>query len=93
MVIFISPILIKSTHFLYIHHDNFSISFSKKPVVSTKHKKCLICAFKFVEFISNALPQNYDKPKFFLVYYIISIQSVCIAELSYTFNLRAPPVI
>ena len=92
IIIFFSPLLIKATHFLYVHHEHHHISFSDKPEVNEKHKKCPICAFEFVEFIDNENPQNIGKTEFLSDYYTFHSQSAHIVFSSYSFNLRAPPV-
>ena len=92
ITVFFSPILIKATHFLYVHHENHHISFSDKPEINEKHEKCQICSFDFVEFIDYENPQNTGKPEFFLDYYTSYSQSAHIFFSSYSFNLRAPPV-
>jgi hypothetical protein len=92
MIVFINPLLIKATHFLYVHHEHHHISKSDKPEVHEKHEKCPICAFEFVEFIANKKLQNTGKPEFFSVYYAAYTQSACITKPYYSFHLRAPPV-
>ncbi|MEA3495451.1 MAG: hypothetical protein U9R42_05380 [Bacteroidota bacterium] len=92
IIVFFSPLLIKATHFLFVHHERHHISFSDKPKVNEKHKNCPICAFEFVEFIDNENPQYTVKPEFFLDYDTSYSQSEHIVFPSYSFNLRAPPV-
>ena len=91
-IVFFSPLLIKATHFLFVHHEHHHISFSDKPEINEKHKKCPICAYEFVEFIDNENPQNTGKPEFFSDYYTFHSQRECIILPFYSFNLRAPPV-
>ena len=91
-IVFFSPLFIKATHFLYVHHEHHHISFSDKPEVNEKHKNCPICAFEFVEFIDNKNPQNTGKPEFLSDYYALYSQSACIIISFFSFYLRAPPV-
>jgi len=92
LVVFISPLLIKATHFLYVHHEPRYISKSDQPEVYKKHKTCSICAFKFVQFTANKKPQTTYKPLFFLVYKATYSPNIYLTKSSYSFNLRAPPV-
>lgn len=92
IIIFISPLLIKWTHFRYVHHEYHHISFLDKAEVSAKYEKCPICAFDYVEFTDNNKVQNTGKPEFFSVFYTAYIPSACITKFDYSFNLRAPPV-
>ncbi|MCD4793232.1 MAG: hypothetical protein K8R54_08380 [Bacteroidales bacterium] len=92
MIVFFSPLLVKATHFLYVHHEHHHISFSDKPEINGKHKKCPICAYEFVEFIDNENPQNTGKPEFFSDYYTFQRQSACIILSFHSFNPRGPPV-
>ena len=91
MIVFFSPILIKATHFLYIHHEHH-ITHSNKPEVSKEHHKCQVCTYKFVEFIDDENPQNIGKPEFFSDYFAFHSQSACIIPTLFSFYLRAPPV-
>lgn len=92
IIVFINPLLIKATHFLYVHHEPCHISKSDKPQIYEKHKKCPICAFKFVQFTANKKPQTISKPQFFLVYKATCSSNIYLTKSSYSFNLRAPPV-
>jgi len=92
IILFISPLLIKWTHFLYVHHEHHHISFSDKSEFKEKHEKCPICAFEFVEFINNKKLQNTGNPESFSVYHSAFIQNACITKSNYSFYLRAPPV-
>ncbi len=92
MIVFFIPLLIKATHFLYIHHEHHHISHSNKIEVSKKYHKCPICAFEFAVIIDNEKPQKTGKPEFFSDYYAFYSQSACIIRSFYSFNLRAPPV-
>lgn len=92
IVVFFSPLLIKATHFLYVHHEHYNISNSDKPEVYEKHKKCPICAFEFIEFIDNEKLQKTAKPESFSVYFAACTQSACLTKPNHSFYLRAPPV-
>jgi len=92
-IVFFSPLLIKATHFLFVHHEHYQISFSDKPEINEKHKKCPVCAFEFVEFVDDESQLNNGKPYFPPDYFAVYSQSVLITIPFYSFHLRAPPVI
>jgi len=89
--IFISPILIKGTHRLFVHHDHSSIS--NKLEITIKHKHCPICAFEFVEFIESDNQPLPDIHKSLCEYYPEFIKGEIELQTIYSFSLRAPPVI
>ena len=92
MIVFFSPLLIKATHFLYLHHEQHHAFYSKKSEVSKKHNKCPICTFEFVEFIDDENPQDIGKPEFFSDFYAFYSHGAYIILSFYSFYLRAPPV-
>jgi hypothetical protein len=91
-IIFMVPILIKGTHFLYMHRGHHYVSVSDQPEIHKIHYKCPICSFVFVEFIDDKEAIFTDKPIVCLVYFIADIQNRHNTRLPYSFNLRAPPV-
>jgi hypothetical protein len=84
--------LIKTTHFLYIHHEHSSIPISNKAVYSNYHPKCPICAYETIDEIEIQNIFTLVKPEF--IFSLLLINNYVIAHIHplYTFNLRAPPV-
>ncbi len=91
LLVFFSPILIKTIHFLYVHHDHDTDHLSHQKHITKQHKQCPICSFEFVEFINNNKVQIDTVPELILDLYTYTVQSVYIQNFFYSFNLRAPP--
>lgn len=91
--VFISPMLIKTTHFLYVHHEHFSIPRSNTLVYSEYHSKCPICAYETVDEIEIHMSFILGKPEFTFSLFLIYDFVIAYIHPLYTFNLRAPPVV
>jgi len=83
--------LIKTTHFLYIHHEHSSILDSNKLAYSEYHPECPICAYEAIDEIEIQNTFTLAKPEF--IFSLLLIYNYVIAHIHplYTFNLRAPP--
>ncbi|TKG90748.1 hypothetical protein EYV94_23070 [Puteibacter caeruleilacunae] len=91
ILIFLSPSLIKVTHFLYVHHEHSDCCHADKSELSKKHKICSICAFDFVEFIQAEKSYFAGAPELLSVYYPIYRPGVTVRTVQYCIFLRAPP--
>ncbi|HPD95085.1 MAG TPA: hypothetical protein PLA24_04250 [Tenuifilaceae bacterium] len=92
VVVFTAPLLIKATHFLYVHHEHYHSTYPSKTELAKQYQKCPICAFEFVVFFTNTNSQNKVVPEYFSDYTPLYIQSTPVLDNPYSFNLRAPPV-
>ncbi len=93
IIIFLSPLVIKATHRLYIHHDKPIICLAKTK--NNYHKstfKCTICAFDFFIFIFKKGLKYIQKLDALITILKTKVEIVFINKYSYTFCLRAPPI-
>lgn len=92
VIVFITPLFIKTTHFIFVHHKHHHIYNTDKPIVYKKHKQCPICAFEFVEFIDNYKAQKLDNTDSIIIYFTLYIRTLYVKKSDYSFHLRAPPI-
>lgn len=92
MCVFISPMLIKTIHFQYVHHEHSSLPNSNKLAYSEYHPQCPICAYEAVDEIE--IQNTFTIGKLELIFSLLLISNYVIAYVHpiYTFNMRAPPV-
>jgi len=94
IIVFFTPTMIKVAHLLYEHHQNTFVFNSTKLEINGTHQDCPICVFQFTEILPTEKYQEYETPLVvsnFKPFFgkNISFKSVS----SFSFNLRAPPVI
>lgn len=92
MLVFMMPIIIKTTHFLYVHHEHHHSHSTHKPAICKTHEKCSICTFDYIEFINNIPPKYASKSEIILDYYIEYPHHTKKVVVQYSFQLRAPPI-
>jgi len=84
--------LIKATHFLYIHHEHSSILWSNQLGFTQDHHQCPICAFKALDEIKTKALTTINKPKPALSYLPLPNYRIDDTFVLFPFNPRAPPV-
>ncbi len=90
MSVFLSPVIIQATHFLYIHHHH-NESF-EKTIFTQDFEKCLICSYEIVEFINSDDFIEITAPVFQSFFYCDLKADFKIVSSIKHFSLRAPPL-
>ncbi len=91
--LFISPSVIRGLHHLFVHHEHQHILLSSKNEIKEKHNSCPICTFNFIEFFTKDDFKKISKEESLSTYYLRATSNISIANLLYSFHLRAPPSI
>ncbi len=53
LLLFITPTIIKSTHYLYVHHHHVSLNIEKQ--YTTHYNKCPVCNYQIAEYLAKKI--------------------------------------
>jgi hypothetical protein len=92
--VFISPILLKSVHFLFSHHEHHHFEYFQKHDASEyklHHDKCPYLSYSLFEYYEKTTQSGLTNVKISFIILTDVIQSFFFIRHIISYSLRAPP--